>query len=94
MRANMDITNGLVMSEAVMMGLGPTIGREYAHDLVYDLCRQALKENRPLIDILQAHPEINPHVTRAQLEAMCDPVNHLGQAGVMVDRVLAARQGA
>jgi len=92
MRANMDITNGLVMSEAVMMGLGPFIGREYAHDLVYDLCRQALQDNRPLIDILEAHSEINQHVTRAQLEAMCDPINHLGQAGTMVDRVLASRQ--
>jgi 3-carboxy-cis,cis-muconate cycloisomerase len=29
-----------------MMGLGPYIGREYAHDLVYDLCRDALKQNR------------------------------------------------
>lgn len=93
MRANMDMTNGLVMSEAVMMGLGPYLGREYAHDLVYDLCRQALKENRPLIDILEAHPEINRHVDRAQLEYLCNPVHHVGQAGVMVDRVLAARKG-
>ena len=90
MRANMDITNGLVMSEAVMMGLGPYLGREYAHDLVYDLCRQALAENRPLIDILEAHPEISQYLSRSQLESLCDPVNHLGQAGVMVDRVLAA----
>jgi 3-carboxy-cis,cis-muconate cycloisomerase len=94
MRANMDITNGLVMSEAVMMGLGPYLGREYAHDLVYDLCRQALSENRPLIDILEAHPEISKHVGRAELEAMCDPEKHVGQAGVMVDRVLAARRAA
>lgn len=92
MRANMDMTNGLVMSEAVMMGLGTYLGREYAHDLVYDLCRQALKENRPLIDILEAHPEINCHVNRAQLEHMSNPVHHVGQAGVMVDRVLAARK--
>jgi 3-carboxy-cis,cis-muconate cycloisomerase len=92
MRANMDMTNGLVMSEAVMMGLGTYLGREYAHDLVYDLCRQALKENRPLIDILEAHPEINQHVDRAQLEYLCNPVHHVGQAGVMVDRVLAARK--
>ena len=92
MRANMDITNGLVMSEAVMMGLGPYLGREYAHDLVYDLCRQALQEGRPLIEILEAHPEINCHVTRAQLEHFCNPVHHVGQAGVMVDRVLAARR--
>jgi 3-carboxy-cis,cis-muconate cycloisomerase len=90
MRRNIDLTHGLVMSEAVMMGLGPTIGREYAHDLVYDLCRQALAEKRPLIDILAAHPEISKHVTRAQLEAMCEPMNNLGQAGVMVDRVLAS----
>jgi 3-carboxy-cis,cis-muconate cycloisomerase len=92
MRANMDITRGLVMSEAVMMGLGPYLGREYAHDLVYDLCREALAKDRPLIDILEHHPEIARHVNRGQLEAMCEPVNHLGQAGVMVDRVLAARR--
>ena len=90
MRANIDITNGLVMSEAVMMGLGPSIGREYAHDLVYDLCREAIAGNRQLIDLLAAHPEIAKHVTRAQLESFCDPMNSLGQAGVMVDRVLAS----
>jgi 3-carboxy-cis,cis-muconate cycloisomerase len=36
MRANLDMTNGLVVSEAVMMGLAPYLGREHAHDLVYD----------------------------------------------------------
>ena len=90
MRANIALTNGLVMSEAVMMGLGPYIGREYAHDLVYDLCRQAISQNRPLVDLLAAHPEISKHVSRAQLDGFCDPANSLGQAGVMVDRVLAS----
>jgi len=90
MRANIDMTHGLVMSEAVMMGLGPYIGREYAHDLVYDLCREAVKQSRPLVDILAEHPEINAHVSRAQLEAFCDPANYLGQAGVMIDQVLAS----
>ncbi|MFC5498669.1 adenylosuccinate lyase family protein [Caenimonas terrae] len=90
MRANIDMTNGLVMSEAVMMGLGPFIGREYAHDLVYDLCREAIAGRRQLVDVLAAHPEIGKHVTRAQLEGFCDPANSLGQAGVMVDRVLAS----
>lgn len=89
MRRNIGITNGLVMSEAVMMGLGPFIGREYAHDLVYDLCRQSLASGRPLIELLAEHPEIRQHVDRAALERMCDPANYLGQSGVMVDRVLA-----
>jgi 3-carboxy-cis,cis-muconate cycloisomerase len=89
MRANIEITRGLVMSEAVMMGLGRYIGREYAHDLVYDLCRRAVAEGRPLIDLLAEHPEIRAHVDRATLESLLDPANYLGQAGVMVDRVLA-----
>jgi 3-carboxy-cis,cis-muconate cycloisomerase len=94
MRRNIDMTGGLVMSEAVMMGLGPCIGREYAHDLVYDLCRESLKTKTPLLDLLAAHPEIARHVDRAALQRMLDPANYLGQSGVMVDRVLAAMEAA
>jgi len=89
MRRNIDVTHGLVMSVAVMMGLGPYIGREVAHDLVYDICREAVKQERPLLDLLAEHPEINQHLDRAALARLCDPVNYLGQSGVMVDRVLA-----
>jgi 3-carboxy-cis,cis-muconate cycloisomerase len=89
MMRNIEMTGGLVMSEAVMMGLGPYIGREYAHDLVYDLCRESLAKKTPLIDLLVAHPEIARHVGRAELERMLAPANYLGQSGVMVDRVLA-----
>ncbi len=88
MMRNIEMTGGLVMSEAVMMGLGPFIGREYAHDLVYDLCRESLAKKTPLLELLVAHPEIKSHVSRAQLERMLDPANYLGQSGVMVDRVL------
>lgn len=90
MRRNLELTHGLVMSEAVMMGLGPHIGREFAHDLVYDLCREAVKQQRPLIDLLCENEQITRHVDRAALERMCEPAHCLGQSGVMVDRVLAA----
>ena len=89
MRRNLGRTHGLVMSEAVMMALGRHLGREHAHDLVYDLCRQAIGERRPLVDLLAAHPEIAPHATRETLERWCDPATYLGQSGPMVDRVLA-----
>ena len=39
------------MSEAVMMGLGDKMGRNYAHDVVYDVCREVVKTGRPLIDL-------------------------------------------
>ena len=90
MRANLDLTQGLVMSEAVMMGLAPHLGRERAHDLVYDICREAIRQSRNLADLLAENAEISRHLDRAQLAALCDPANYLGQSGVMVDRVLAA----
>jgi 3-carboxy-cis,cis-muconate cycloisomerase len=71
------------------MGLGGYIGREVAHDLVYDLCREAIATKRPLLDLLAAHPEIARHVDRAALQRMLDPAHYLGQSGHMVDRVLA-----
>ena len=89
MRRNLELTQGLVMSEAVMMGLGASLGRETAHDLVYALCREALAKRTPLIELLAAHPQISSQVDRAALERMLDPSGYLGQSGVMVDRVLA-----
>ena len=89
MRANLDLTHGLVVSEAVMMGLAPYLGREKAHDLVYDLCRDAIGQERPLLDLLAECQEITKHVDRKKLAELCDPANYLGLSGVMVDRVLS-----
>src|SRR5690606_30307481 len=36
MRENLDLTGGLIVAEAVMMGLAPVLGRQQAHDIVYD----------------------------------------------------------
>src|ERR1700755_688177 len=92
MRANLDITKGLIVSEAVMMGLGPYLGRQYAHDLVYDICRKVVATGRPLADLLAENAEIAKHLNKAELAKLCDPANYLGQAGEMVDRVLELRQ--
>ena len=89
MRANLDLTKGLIVSEAVMMGLGPYLGRQYAHDLVYEICRQVVATDRPLVELLAENAEIAKHLDRRALEKLCDPANYLGEAGAMVDRVLA-----
>src|SRR5438270_7035098 len=93
MRANLDITRGLIVSEAVMMGPGPHLGRQYAHDLVYDICRKVISTGRPLLDLLAEDKEIAKHMNRAELAKLVDPANYLGVAGEMVDRVLAMRKG-
>jgi 3-carboxy-cis,cis-muconate cycloisomerase len=89
MRANLDLTHGMIVSEAVMMGLGPHLGRQRAHDLVYDICREVARTNVPLVDLLANDAEISRHMSRAELEKLVEPANYLGLAGAMVDRVLA-----
>jgi 3-carboxy-cis,cis-muconate cycloisomerase len=89
MRANLDMTLGMIVSEAVMMGLGPHLGRQRAHDLVYDICRKVATTGTPLVDLLAQDAEISRHLTRGELAKMCDPANYLGLSGEMVDRVLA-----
>jgi 3-carboxy-cis,cis-muconate cycloisomerase len=90
MRANLDLTRGMIVSEAVMMGLGPHLGRQRAHDLVYDICRKAITTNGSFLELLAADPEISAHMSRAELAKLVDPANYLGLAGAMIDRVLAA----
>jgi 3-carboxy-cis,cis-muconate cycloisomerase len=58
MAKNLAMTHGLIVAEAVMMGLAPHTGRNEAHDLVYDACRAAIETDRPLLDVLLETPAV------------------------------------
>jgi len=88
MKRNLDSTRGLIVAEAVMMGLAPTLGRQLAHDEVYGACRDASARGDALLDALLRRPTIAAALPRDRLAALCDPSNYLGTAGAMVDRVL------
>ena len=89
MKKNLDSTRGLIVAEAVMMGLAPGLGRQSAHDEVYAACRDAFERGDGLLDALLRRPAIASMLPRDQLAALCEPANYLGTAAKMVDRVLA-----
>ncbi|HEV2188689.1 MAG TPA: adenylosuccinate lyase family protein [Stellaceae bacterium] len=91
MKKNLALTHGLIVAEAVMMGLAPVIGRNEAHDLVYDACRAAIERDRPFYDVLLENREITERLSAERLKALTDPANYLGAAQAMVDRVLDGR---
>jgi 3-carboxy-cis,cis-muconate cycloisomerase len=70
------------------MGLAPYLGRQRAHDLVYDISRQASVRGRWLLELLAENEEIAAFLDRAALAKLLDPAAYLGLAGEMVDRVL------
>ena len=62
MRANLDLGGGLIMAEAVMLELGAAIGRQHAHDVVYDAAQAAFVEGRSFADLLAADPRVTAHM--------------------------------
>src|SRR5437588_12012205 len=88
MRANLALTQGLIVAEAVMMGLAPHLGRQNAHDKVYAACREALGQGRSLFDMLVVDPAVRAALSEERLRALCDPANYLGSAAAMVDQVV------
>ena len=89
MRENLDLTHGLIVAEAVMMAAAPKLGRQHAHDVVYDACRKAIEGGGQLADILADMPEIVEALGSVDaIRHHCDPANYLGLSGQMVDRAL------
>jgi adenylosuccinate lyase len=56
MRKNLELTSGLIASEAVMMRLTSIIGRHEAHHLLYDAAQRTHSEGVPFIAAIMAHP--------------------------------------
>jgi 3-carboxy-cis,cis-muconate cycloisomerase len=84
------LTQGLIVAEAVMMAAAPKLGRQRAHDVVYDACRKAIEGGGQLADILAGIPDIAEALGgQDAIRRHCDPANYLGLCGPMVDRVLA-----
>jgi 3-carboxy-cis,cis-muconate cycloisomerase len=86
MRANLDLSGGLVMSEAVAARLAPALGRNAAHDLVARLARsdefrEALIADPDVRKVLQTEPDV---------DAVLDPMSRLGATETLIDRALEA----
>lgn len=91
MRANLDLTSGLIVAEAVMMAAAPVLGRQAAHETIYAACRQALENRQPLATVLNAMPEVVQALDGAQnIARLCDPAQYLGSAAQMVDHMVEA----
>jgi 3-carboxy-cis,cis-muconate cycloisomerase len=88
MRRNLDLTGGLILAEAVMMGLAPHIGRGQAHHVVKHACDVVLEERLPLADALMREPTVAARLDRAAIEQLTDPAHYLGSTDIFIDRVL------
>ena len=90
MRANLDLTHGLIMAEAVAMKLAAFIGKADAHKLIEEASQAALRSGRNLKDVLLASKTVTARIPAAELAALFDPMNYQGVSQQLIDRLLAS----
>lgn len=88
MRRNLDITGGLMLSEAVMMQLAPVLGRQEAHEIVYEAAQKAAVDGGTMKDALMASAAVTAKLSEAEIDALLDPAAYTGLCADFVDRVV------
>jgi 3-carboxy-cis,cis-muconate cycloisomerase len=86
MRANLDLSGGLIMSEAIMLELGRKLGRQRAHDAVYDAAQASVVENRPFKDTLAEVEEVTSNMAPQEIETLLDPTEYTGICSLFAQR--------
>src|SRR5262245_36949746 len=94
MRRNLDLGGGLIMAEAVMLDLGAAIGRQHAHDVVYDAAQAAFVEGRPFAALLAEDPRVTAHLDKAAIGKLLDPTAYTGLCAEMARAAAASAREA
>jgi len=88
MAQNLDLTQGLVLAEAVSIVLAQRLGRETAHHLLEQCCKRAVADGRHLRAVLADEPQVTAELSAAELDRLLDPAHYLGQAHTWVTRAV------
>ena len=92
LRANLDMTGGQIMAEAVSFALADKMGRAEAHALVQELSRQAVQEKRPLKEVLLSNLRVKWQLGAAAIEKLFMPLTYQGSAQTFIDRLVVSAQ--
>ncbi len=90
MLRNLEASHGLLLAERVMLALGQSIGRQHAHDAIYEAAMQAFERRIPFAEILKQNTVVTKYLSAEQIDQLLDPVAYTGLAAAFVDRVLTS----
>ena len=78
MRENLDLSGGLILSERIMLELGHKMGRQKAHDVVYEAAQRSVNEQRAFTETLQEEPDVANQLTKEEILGLLDPEQYTG----------------
>ena len=91
MRENLEITNGLILSQRLTFYLADKIGKDTANDLMHDIAKYALNNNISLKDAALNNKIVNQNITENTLKDILDPETYIGlaadQAKIIIEEI-------
>lgn len=92
MRKNLDIQGSLPYSERIMFKLGKVIGKQTAHELVYQAAMKAIENHDDFISLLYQEPTVSTHFSKETIQSWIVPENNTGENLAKVDDVVSTVQ--
>ncbi|WP_402373167.1 class-II fumarase/aspartase family protein [Isoptericola rhizosphaerae] len=89
MRDNISLSAGMIGSESLMLALGEKIGRQKAHDVVFDVAQAAATSTTPFVEMLLDEPTVSGAFDRAELDELIDPAAYLGLSAEIAGELAA-----
>lgn len=92
MAANLDKMRGYLLSERVMLELSERVGKQTAHEWIYEASMHGITSKLGFADAMRQHQGLGELLSEAEIQDLTTPSAYLGQCGASVDRVVAANQ--
>ncbi|CAM3664227.1 adenylosuccinate lyase [Bordetella sputigena] len=94
MARNLELMRGYLLSERVMLELSGRVGKQTAHEWIYEASMHGITHKLDFADAMRQHKGLAGLLGEDEIRRLTDPAGYLGQCGSSVDRVLARQEEA
>lgn len=91
MAENVQVVADQVATEGLMLAIGQRIGKQSAHEMVYELSQAARRDGSSLRELVRGH-EAGGLIDDAELTRIFDPAQYLGQSSQLTRRAVQRAQ--
>lgn len=92
MTQNLDKMRGYLLSERVMLALGERLGKQTAHEWIYEASMHGISQQLDFAEAMRQHPGLSKCLDPEEIALLTDPAGYLGECSASVDRVLESHR--
>jgi 3-carboxy-cis,cis-muconate cycloisomerase len=92
MRATLEATNGLIMSEGVALALAAKLGKSIADHVMEEAVQKTRAEKRHLRDIIAEDERVTLMMTPGEIAILFEPLSYQGVSQTFIERLVASAQ--